>query len=272
MLVFASGIRYYQLSAFASGKTGLITRNMDTRKIPKRKSFLLDELRKRADGQPPATQTPAPNENQIRASIDELLWQIHGWLEEVARHLDKLRPSVSQEFHFGNLLTFRALTLESSFVSCRRFRFEEQELLEQIEFFYRLRGPSDQIVRVQASAADETETRMRVAGLSFETSPQTNEWRKVHAVQFKVRPEIKVDIRFEPDYIKHQIGVRLSNVDRFDAMYMVFSPAQLDEDALEDLVRLILGESHAFLKRAPWLTHWRPTRPAFQKRPVRYYG
>ncbi len=245
---------------------------MNTSDAPKKKSFLLDELRKQAEGKAPSTQSPLPSESQIRASIDELLWQIHGWLEEVARHLDKLCPPVAHEFRFINLLTFRGLTLESPFVSYRRTRFEEQDLLEQVEFFYRLRGPSDQIIRVQASTADETETRMRVAGLSFETSPQTNEWRKVHAVQFNVRPEIKTDIRFEPDYIKHQIGVRLANVDRLESMYMVFSPAQLGEEALEDLVRLILGEKSTFLKRAPWQMHWRPTRPTLQKKSFRYYG
>ncbi|MDR1529577.1 MAG: hypothetical protein LBS40_04160 [Burkholderiales bacterium] len=239
-----------------------------------KKTFLIDELRKQAEGKAASPQNTSPNEAQIRSSIDSLLWQIYGWMEEVARYLDTLHPPVAHEFRLGNVLTFGALTLSDSFASYRRQRFEDQDLLEYIEFFYRLKAPNNTIIRVQSSSADEIETRMRVAGLSFEVSPQINEWKKVHAVQFDVKPEIKSNIRFEPDYIQHKIGIRLANVDRFDAIYLVFPPSQLDEDALEDLVRLVLGEKNTFMSRAPWQTHWRPTKPAIHSyRPSpRYLG
>lgn len=241
-------------------------------KNPPRKTFLIDELRKRAEGKETSSQTSSLSEAQIRSSIDSLLWQIYGWLEEVARYLDTLKPPVAHEFRLGNLLHFNALTLGHSFASYRRQRFEEQDLLEYVEFFYRLKAPNNMIIRVQSSAADEAETRMRVAGLNFEVSPQINQWKKVHAVQFDIKPEIKSTVRFEPDYIEHKIGVRLANVDRFEAMYLIFQPSQLDEDALEDLVRLMLGEKNTFMKRAPWQVHWRPTKPPMRsyRPPPRY--
>jgi hypothetical protein len=224
---------------------------------------LLDDLRMRAEGNSPPSEKNRMSEAQIRNSMDQLLWHIHGWLEEVARYLETLRPPVAHEFRFGNLMVMRSLTLEQSFVSYRRQRFGEQELLDHVEFFYRLACPSSPIIRVSSTSANEIETRLRVAGLSFENSPETDQWRTVRAVQFKIVPEIKTTVRIEPDYVQHKIGVRLSNVDRFEIMQMVFAPSQLDEEALEDLVRLILGENTAFLKRAPWVPNWRPTRPSF---------
>ncbi len=228
---------------------------------------LLEELRTRAEGGGLPAEKNRLSETQIRISIDQLLWHIHCWLEEVARYLETLRPPVTHEFRFSNLMIMRSLVMEQSFVSFRRQRFGEQELLDHVEFFYRLACPSSPIIRVPSISADDVETRLRVAGLAFETSPEMDQWRTVRAVQFKIIPEIKTTVRFEPDYVQHKIGVRLSNVDRFEVMQMVFSPAQLDEEALEDLVRLMLGESTSFLKRAPWVPNWRPTRPAFT--PVR---
>ncbi|MDR2173174.1 MAG: hypothetical protein LBE32_03075 [Burkholderiales bacterium] len=224
---------------------------------------LLDDLRMRAEGNSPPSERNRLSEAQIRNSMDQLLWHIHGWLEEIARYLEKLRPPVAHEFRFGNLMVMRSLTLEQSFVSYRRQRFGEQELLDHVELFYRLACPSSPIIRVSSTSANEIETRLRVAGLAFENSPETDQWRAVRAVQFKIVPEIKTTIRIEPDYVQHKIGVRLSNVDRFEIMQMVFSPSLLDEEALEDLVRLMLGENTAFLKRAPWVPNWRPTRPSF---------
>ncbi|MDR2711274.1 MAG: hypothetical protein LBB65_08170 [Burkholderiales bacterium] len=227
------------------------------------RNSLLEELRMRAEGNAPPSEKHRLSEAQIRSSIDQLLWHIHGWLEEVARYLEKLHPPVTHEFNFSNLMTMRSLTLEQSFVAYRRQRFGEQELLDHVEFYYRLMCPSSPIIRVPGTSSNEVETRLRVAGLAFEANTETDQGRTVRAVQFKIIPEIKATIRLEPDYVQHKIGVRLSNVDRFEALQMVFSPSQLDEDALEDLIRLILGESAAFLKRAPWVANWRPTRPAF---------
>jgi len=226
----------------------------------------------RAEGNSPPSEKNRLSEAQIRSSMDQLLWHIHGWLEEVARYLQTLRPTVSHEFNFSNLMVMRSLTLEQSFVSFRRQRFGEQELLDHVEFYYRLMCPVSSIIRVPSTVANETETRLRVAGLAFEVSPEMDEKRIVRAVQFKIVPEIKSTIRIEPDYVQHKIGVRLSNVDRFEAMQMVFTPSQLNEDALEDMVRLMLGESTAFMKRAPWVANWRPTRPALTSvKPVSRY-
>ena len=52
--------------------------------------------------------------------------------------------------------------------------------------------------------------------------------------------------------IKRQIiDVTLRNVDRFESVLLEFVPDRLDEAALEDLVRFMLGEENGFLRRAP---------------------
>src|SRR5690606_29246181 len=78
-----------------------------------------------------------------------------------------------------------------------------------------------------------------------------DERKVITAGQFTVTPAVMASIRFDPDYRRQEIAVRLTNVDRFETVNLEFKPEQFDEAALEDLVRLVLGESNAFLRRAP---------------------
>ena len=58
-------------------------------------------------------------------------------------------------------------------------------------------------------------------------------------------------MRFEADYSRQIVQVTLRNVDRFESVSLEFGPDKLTEAALEDLVKLILGDPNAFLRRAP---------------------
>ncbi len=53
------------------------------------------------------------------------------------------------------------------------------------------------------------------------------------------------------DYRTGVVQIWLINVDTFDRVALAFHSNSIDEPMLEDLVRLILGRSSAFLRRAP---------------------
>ena len=96
-----------------------------------------------------------------------------------------------------------------------------------------------------------TELRLRNAGMPFRYEAQVDERKVIASGTFTVQPAVMASIRFDPDYRRQEIGVRLTNVDRFETVNLEFKPEQLDEGALEDLVHIVLGESNAFLRRAP---------------------
>jgi hypothetical protein len=68
---------------------------------------------------------------------------------------------------------------------------------------------------------------------------------------FRVQPVISASVRFQPDYHRQVIHVTLKNVDRFESVSLEFPPDKIDEAALEDLVKFMLGETSVFLRRAP---------------------
>jgi hypothetical protein len=89
------------------------------------------------------------------------------------------------------------------------------------------------------------------AALHFHSEAEHDAEKVVRHSVFHVEPAIRASVRFKPDYRRHVVDVTLRNVDRFESVLLEFEPVGIDEPALEDLVRFVLGESNAFLHRAP---------------------
>ena len=66
------------------------------------------------------------------------------------------------------------------------------------------------------------------------------------------RPSLLDELRRQSELVRaQQTAARPRNVDRFESVLLEFEPTGIDEPALEDLVRFMLGESNGFLRRAP---------------------
>ena len=87
--------------------------------------------------------------------------------------------------------------------------------------------------------------------MPYQYTTEQDENRIVRYGLFQITPAISAYVRFEPDYHRQIIEVDLRNVDRFESVSLEFQPDKLDEVALEDLIKLVLGEANTFLRRAP---------------------
>jgi hypothetical protein len=211
---------------------------------------LLDRLRQQSD-EVRANETPRRSTEEVLVDIDARLWRAYRWLDEALAHLSVIKPVVAHEFRVDALFTVSGLKLDQGFVSYRRRHLAGHELLDYVETFYRLSGSEPLKVKVPPSAVSTTELRLRNAGMPFRYEAQVDERKVIASGTFTVQPAVMASIRFDPDYRRQEIGVRLTNVDRFETVNLEFKPEQLDEGALEDLVHIVLGESNAFLRRAP---------------------
>ena len=232
-------------------------------------STLLDRLRKQSDAVR-ASETPRRSTEEMLVDIDQRLWRAYRWLDEALAHLSVIKPVVAHEFRVESLLTLSALQLEQGFVSYRRRHFGGHELLDYVETFYRLTGTQPMKVKVPATSVASIEARLRTAGIAFRYEAQVDERKVITAGTFIVTPSVTASVRFDPDYRRQEIGVRLTNVDRFETVHLDFKPERVDEATLEDLVRLILGESNTFLRRATLSGIGPAKRPALIEEPVAY--
>jgi hypothetical protein len=232
-------------------------------------SSLLQRLRQQSDAVR-ANESPRRSVEEILLDIDQRLWRAYRWLDEALAHLGVIKPVVAHEFRVESYLTLSGLQFEQGFVSYRRRHLAGQELLDYVEMFYRLSAAAPIKLRVPASAVANVDNRLRTAGMQFRYDAELDERKAITHGRFAVTPAVTGSIRFNPDYRLHTIGVRLTNVDRFETVDLEFKPEQLDEAALEDLVRLLLGESNSFLRRAPLAGVGAGKKPAAIEEPVVY--
>jgi hypothetical protein len=221
---------------------------------------LLDRLRRESDAIR-SQAAPARPVEEILQEMDRRLWRTYRWIEEALAHLEVIRPVVAHEFRMESLPIMSGLQFDRGFVNYRRRHLAGQELLDYVEMFYRLVGPSPVTVKVPATSASAVEERLRTSAITFQYSGVHNEQRQLIASTFVYTPMITASVRFEPDYRRQRVEVRLSNVDRVEAVNLEFPHEKLDETALEDMLRFMLGESNAVLRRAP-LTGIGPNRRA----------
>jgi hypothetical protein len=212
---------------------------------------LLDELRQRSEALQAERATARLPEDAARHAIDGALWRAFRWLDEAMGHLEVIQPEVRHRFQLGDYLTFDDLKIDSGFAAFRRHGLGTGDTLEHVEMFYRLAAGRPAVVRVSTLAATAVEERLRAAALHFHSDTEADKDKVVRITLFHVEPTIRASVRFKPDYRRRAIDVMLRNVDRFESVTLEFEPAGVDEATLEDLVRLVLGESNAFLHRAP---------------------
>lgn len=183
--------------------------------------------------------------------IDQSLWRAFRWLDEAVGHLEVIRPAVAHQFQLANILTLDRPRFDRGFVTYRRSDFAGFEVFSYVEMFYRLAGHDPIILRVNPAAAIGIEERLRATGMKFQYQAEQDEKKIVRYGVFHVQAAIAASVRFQPDYARQVIDVTLHNVDRFESVLLEFARDKLDEPALEDLVKFMLGEVNGFLRRAP---------------------
>ena len=231
---------------------------------------LLDTLRAQSDavrGQGEAAQRPV--EEALR-EMDRRLWRCFKWLDEVNAHLEVIKPVVAHEFRAGDVLTISSPKFENGFLSFRRKALGVQEVIEQIEYFYRLVGEKPIPLKVPAAAVPAVEAKLGGCQLKYHFRTELDETRTHRWGFFSVEPAVVAMIRFVPDYKRQTVEVTMRNVDRFESVTLEFAADKLEEPALEDLVKLIMGQANTFLRRAPLAGIGAARRPADSPAPEVY--
>jgi hypothetical protein len=233
---------------------------------------LLQSLRQRSAAVHDAHSAPRPHAPDRRA-IDRSLLAAFRWLDEALGHLAVIRPVVAHRFALTGLLTIATPRYDRGFASYRRTSIGGFELIERIELYYRMANDEPIRLEVQPAAAFATEERLRSAQLDYRYMIEHDEVRTRRGV-FLVTPAVMAAVRFAADYDRGIVAVTLRNVDRFESVTLAFAPDDIGEPSLEDLVRLMMGEANAFLRRAPLAGIGRAPaaacRPAASLSPSRY--
>jgi hypothetical protein len=209
---------------------------------------LLDELRLQYEAArtSPHTHEDVPGFQEI----DGHLRKAYRWLERAIAYLDGIHPPIEHRFDLGHGLAFANTRFERGFVGQHEQRIVGFPVLDEININYQIVAAAPPPVEVAPEGVAAVERVLDDAGLQYTARRVEDHGGTVRKCVITIPPAIPAAIAFRVDYQTAKVRIDLLNVDRFDRVNLEFSSRSIAEPVLEDLVRLILGRSDAFLRHA----------------------
>src|SRR5262249_6667949 len=134
--------------------------------------------------------------------------------------------------------------------------------LDEINVSYQIATAPPPPIEVAPGGVALVEKLLDDVGLQYTARRVEDQGGIVRKCAISMPAQIPAGVAFQADYRTGAVRVSLLNVDRLDRVSLEFQSRAIDEPMLEDLVRLILGRSDAFLHRAPLVgVHGRPSGP-----------
>ena len=210
---------------------------------------LLDELRTQYEAKRQSTQVRSDVEDFQQ--IDAHLRKAFRWLEKAVTYLDGLKPAIDHRYDLGHGLVFESPRFGHGSVGQHERRVVGYPVLDVINIYYEITASGPLALEVAPGNVAMAEKALDDAGLQYTSRRVEDSGGTLRKCAISVPPAIPAAVSFHANYETGLVAVALANVDRLDRVTLEFRSNAIEEPVLEDLVRLILGRSSAFLRRAP---------------------
>jgi hypothetical protein len=213
-----------------------------------KRGSLLDELRAQYE----ATREPSNEHGNVEGfqAIDVRLRKAFRWLEKAMTYLNGLKPPIDHRFDLGYGYVFDSPRFARGSVGQHERRIVGFPVLEEINLYYEIAASKPLSIEVPPGWVSFAEKTLDAFGLEYTSRREEEPDGRLRKCVFSVPPVIPARVSFRVDYQTGLVTVGLVNVDRLERVTLEIPSAAIEEPVLEDLVRLILGQDSAFLKRA----------------------
>jgi hypothetical protein len=184
-------------------------------------------------------------------AIDVRLRKAFRWLEKAIMYLNGVKPAIAHTFDLGHGLVFDSPRFAHGSVAQHEQRIVGFPVLDEINVYYEISASKPVSLEVASGLVSAAERALDDAGLRYTSRRVESSDGSVRKCSFSVPPAISASVLFRVDYQTGIVDVTLVNVDRFDRVTLEFHSTDIEEPALEDLLRLVLGRDSTFLRRAP---------------------
>ena len=210
---------------------------------------LLDELRTQYE----AARTSPHQHSDVEGfeEINARMRRAFAYLEKAVNYLDGLKPPIEHRFDLGHGLVFEAPKFGRGYVGQHTMRIVGFPVLDEISIWYEIAAAKPLMIEVAHQGVAMAEKSLDDAGLQYTCRRIEDHTGIIQKCVITVPPAIPSAVSFHVDYQTGMVIVPLTNVDRFDRVSLEFHSQAIDEAVLEDLLRFILGQNSAFLRRAP---------------------
>jgi hypothetical protein len=182
-------------------------------------------------------------------AIDARMRKAFRWLEQAITYLNTLQPSIDHRFDLGYGYAFESARFGHGSVGQHARRVAGFPVLEQIDIYYEIAASKPLSIEVAPGWIAFAKNTLDAFGLQYGCRRNEDPDGTLRNAVFSVPPVIPARVGFRADYRTGIVTVLLVNVDRLERVTLEFPSTAIDDDVLEDLVRLMLGGDSTFLKR-----------------------
>jgi hypothetical protein len=215
------------------------------------KSHLLEELRAKAESVSAKRVEQQQLSREVVERVDDRLHAVFQYFDEACRLLQIIAPAIERDFTLPQIVRYTGMTFDRGAVMFRKQRLQQRDVFAHVVIYYTLTGPPPPPLRVAMRRSPEVERALVSANIEFTSESDSSVRGAATNNALHVAPGLRCEVRFDPDFVNDSIIVTLRNVDRFEPVILDFTPGALDTEALDDLVKLMLGKPNQFLLRAP---------------------
>lgn len=205
---------------------------------------LLDDLKKKAD----ALQTQKLTQEQLRQAdvdlVDKALRQTFRYLDELLKQLSVIRPENASTFALPALGDMKGLRFDESFINYRTRREGGREVFDYVSLFITWKGDTNlTVVRDLPPAIEKLRRQLDEYNLKFDVKEDFNERRSITKATFSVPSRVRSDVEIRGLYGQGKLRIEAKNLLRFGADFFTVPAEDIGEPVLEELARMLLGES-----------------------------
>ena len=170
------------------------------------------------------------------------------YLDDLVKQLNIIKPAIPKEFIFPGNIVFAGMCWVEGAADFRMVpTATDDRRYESLTARFRIASPQQIAVERDAIGVEPLRKTLHDYGVAFSVEEKQNARHQVERARFVFPCEIKAGFLIKADYEAGNLLLRTRNVERFGMMEFRLQAGDLNQETLDELTRLFLGEKSRFM-------------------------
>jgi hypothetical protein len=170
------------------------------------------------------------------------------YLDDLVKQLNIVKPAIPKEFIFPGNIVFAGMSWVEGAADFRMVpSATEDRRYDSLTARFRIAAPQHIIVERETLGIEPLRKLLHDHNIVFSMEEKLNARNQAERARFDIPCEIKAGFLIKADYEAGNLVLRTRNVERFGMMEFRLRVEDLNQETLDELTKLFLGEKSRFL-------------------------
>ncbi len=170
------------------------------------------------------------------------------YLDDLVKQLNIIKPAIPKDFIFPGNIPFAGMSWVEGAADFRMVPgASDDRRYESLTARFRIAAPQQISVERDAIGVEPLRKMLHDYNIVFSVEEKQNARNQVERARFIFPCEIRAGLIIKADYQAGNLLLRTRNIDRFGMMEFRLQADELNQETLDELTRLFLGEKSRFM-------------------------